>query len=80
MGYSRGIMGYFLAFLLIVLIGVLLVPVLARRRAPHPSGGTLASDHPVSRTEPAADEVNPAKSVTASQRQQQNAAKRTPPA
>ncbi len=72
-------MGYLLAFLLIVLVGVLLVPVLARRRAPHPQGGTLASDHPVSRTEPAADEVNPAASVTATQRQQQNAARRTPP-
>jgi hypothetical protein len=72
-------MGYLLAFLIIVLLGVLLVPVLARRRAPHPQGGTLAADHPVSRTEPAADEVNPAKSVTASERQRDNAAKRTPP-
>ena len=75
-------LGYLLAILALVLVLALLFPILAARRAPRPHGGTLASDedHPVARTEPAADEATPAASVTASEAQKEKAGRRTPPA
>lgn len=73
-------MGYVLAIIALVIVALLLLPILAARRAPRPHGGVLESDHPVSRTEPAADEANPSASVTASSRQQENARRHTPPA
>lgn len=72
-------LGYILAVLALVLVAAIFFPMLAARRAPKPRGGTLDADHPVSRTEPAADEANPAASVTASDAQKENAAHRTPP-
>jgi Na+-transporting methylmalonyl-CoA/oxaloacetate decarboxylase gamma subunit len=73
-------MGYILVFLLILAVAALFLPLLASRRAPKPHGGSLPSDHPVSREEPASDEAKPSKSITASPRQQENAERRTPPA
>lgn len=73
-------MGYLLLILVVLLTAVLLLPVLGRKHAARPQGGTLESDHPVSRTEPAADEPTPGASGTVSDRQQENARRRTPPA
>lgn len=73
-------MGYLLVFLALLLVAGLLLPTLASRRAPRPHGGSLPSDHPVSREEPASDEVDPAQSLTASPEQQEKAARHTPPA
>lgn len=73
-------LGYVIAFVALLLFAAILLPALAGRRAPRPQGGTLESDRPVSRTEPASDEANPAASVTATRDQQENAARRTPPA
>lgn len=72
-------MGYIIAIVLLAIVALLLLPILAGRRAPRPNGGVLESDHPVARTEPAADEANPSASVTATSRQQENARRRTPP-
>jgi hypothetical protein len=73
-------LGYVIAFLALLLLAMFLLPAFASRRAPRPQGGTLESDHPVSRTDPASDEANPSASVTATREQQENAARRTPPA
>ena len=72
-------LGYLLAVVALIIVGAILFPLLSRRRASRPQGGTLESDHPVVRTEPAADEPNPAASVTATPRQQEQARKHTPP-
>lgn len=73
-------MGYLIVLLAVLAVAALLIPMLAGRRAPKPQGGILDSDHPVARTEPAADEATPGASNIATPQQQQNAGRRTPPA
>lgn len=77
--YNRPMLGYLLTLVALIAVVAILLPVLSARRAPRPDGGTLESDHPVARTKPAADEVTPADSVTATSAQQENAGRRTPP-
>jgi hypothetical protein len=73
-------LGYILAGVMLLIVVAILFPLLTARRAPKPQSGTLESDHPVSRSEPSTDEANPAASVTATPRQQENARRHTPPA
>ena len=73
-------LGYLLALVALLVVIALLLPVLAARRSSRPPGGTLESDHPVARTNPAADEANPAASGTATDAQKEKAGRRTPPA
>jgi hypothetical protein len=72
-------LGYILAFVALLIVAAILFPLFATRRAPKPQGGTLESDHPVSRSEPASDEANPAASVTATEAQKEKAGRHTPP-
>ena len=73
-------LGYILAVVALIVVVAILFPILSSRRAPRPRGGTLESDRPVSRAKPAADEANPSASVTATERQKENARRHTPPA
>jgi hypothetical protein len=72
-------LGYILALVALLIVAAILFPLFATRRAPKPQGGTLESDHPVSRIEPASDEANPAASVTATEAQKEKAGRHTPP-
>ena len=72
-------LGYILALVALLIVAAILFPLFATRRAPKPQGGTLESEHPVSRNEPASDEANPAASVTATEAQKEKAGRHTPP-
>lgn len=70
-------MGYLLVGLLGIVLLVVLVMALSRGKPPR---GTVEHDKPVARTEPSAEEANPAASRTASSAQSEHARRHTPPA
>lgn len=72
-------LGYLLTLAALIIVVAILLPILSARRAPRPNGGTLASDHPVVRSDPSADEPTPETSVTATPAQRENASRHTPP-
>lgn len=77
--YARVLMGYIIVFILGIIFLAVLITSLVGMGQRRGQNGTLPSDHPVSRTEPAADEANPAASATATPRQRENAERHTPP-
>ena len=72
-------MGY-LVFSAVIVVCALFAGFLLMARTPRPRRGTLESDHPVSREEPAADEPTPAASATHPPSRQRAAERHTPPA
>jgi hypothetical protein len=72
-------MGYFLGVLALLLLAVILL-ARGRARTSARTAGQLPADHPVARTEPAADEPTPGDSATSPPGRVQRAQERVPPA
>jgi hypothetical protein len=74
-------MGYMIVLIFtLILVGVFIASLAGRARRTIGNAGTLPGEDAVSADRPAAEEVSPGASVTATPAQQENARRKTPPA